>query len=106
MRMPVHRHAAGDQPMEAVDDFDLSLIKEDHSPNDATEAKRAIANCLGALDERESRFVTLRYGLDGKGPRSLRQISEMEGLSKERVRQVVDLAVKKMRESMEVGQDG
>lgn len=51
---------------------------------------------LEAIDEREAMILRLRFGLDGREPMTLKQISEEIGLSRERVRQVVDEALTRL----------
>jgi RNA polymerase primary sigma factor len=60
------------------------------------EAHRALA---ATLDEREAVVLRLRFGLDGRDPRSLEEISRRLGLTRERVRQLEARALRKLRVS-------
>jgi RNA polymerase primary sigma factor len=51
---------------------------------------------LEAIDEREARILRLRFGLDGCEPLTLKQIADEVGISRERVRQIVDEALTKL----------
>jgi len=51
---------------------------------------------LASIDEREAMILRLRFGLDGREPMTLKQISDEVGLSRERVRQVVDEALTRL----------
>jgi len=51
---------------------------------------------LESIDQREARILRLRFGLDGEEPRTLKQIAAEVGISRERVRQVVDEALTKL----------
>lgn len=51
---------------------------------------------LDAIDERESRVLRLRFGLDGKPPLTLKEIGEEVGLTRERVRQILSEAMNKV----------
>ncbi len=57
---------------------------------------QAIRRMLDVLDEREARVLRLRYGLDDKNPRTLKDIGDMLGLSRERVRQIENEALRKL----------
>ncbi len=55
-----------------------------------------IRRLLDAIDEREARILRLRFGLDGQEPLTLKQIAIEIGISRERVRQVADEALRKL----------
>lgn len=52
---------------------------------------------MTALTPREQRVLRLRFGLDGAAPRSLSQVSELLNVSKERIRQIQETALEKLR---------
>jgi len=52
---------------------------------------------LKFLDPRDEKILTWRYGLDGKGSRTLDEIGRSLSISKERVRQIEERAMKKIR---------
>lgn len=51
---------------------------------------RLLRKLLEAIDDREAQILRLRFGLDGQQPLTLKQIAEEVGISRERVRQIVD----------------
>jgi len=51
------------------------------------------------LKPREAKVLRLYYGLDGEEPHTLEAIGKMFGLSRERIRQTKEVALKKLRES-------
>ncbi|MBL8762757.1 MAG: RNA polymerase sigma factor RpoD/SigA [Phycisphaerae bacterium] len=51
---------------------------------------------LDAIDEREARILRMRFGLDGQEPLTLKQIAHAIGISRERVRQIADEALRKL----------
>jgi len=51
---------------------------------------------LDSIDEREASILKLRFGLDGQEPLTLKEIAEEVGISRERVRQIVDEALTKL----------
>jgi len=51
---------------------------------------------LEAIDQREARILSLRFGLDGREPLTLKQVADEIGISRERVRQIVDEALTRL----------
>ena len=81
----------GEGEEETLGDF----ISDELAPSPAAEAAQDLLNdelerFLKDLPERERRILELRYGLrDGK-PRTLKEIGELLGISRERVRQIAE----------------
>ena len=63
----------------------------DHARTECIEA------VLGGLREREARIVRLYFGLDSAEAYTLEQIGEMMGITRERVRQIKDKALMRLR---------
>ena len=59
--------------------------------------KKALHEVLGELGEREAQILRLRYGLDDDSSLTLQQIADRIGLSRERVRQIEEKALQKLR---------
>lgn len=59
--------------------------------------KYEINNVLETLTERETRILNLYFGLNGSNEMSLKEIGDELNLTNERVRQVKELALKKLR---------
>jgi RNA polymerase primary sigma factor len=62
------------------------------------ELKQSIQEMLEQLTPQEKKIIIMRFGLDGNEPKTLREIGEKLGISRERVRQLETRAKKKMRE--------
>ncbi|MFW6065846.1 MAG: sigma-70 family RNA polymerase sigma factor [Planctomycetota bacterium] len=61
-----------------------------------------VRSMLGRLDDRSRRIVELRFGMDHDGQvRTYREIGEIVGLTRERVRQIEKQAFAELRELME-----
>ena len=56
---------------------------------------------LETMDPREATVLRMRFGLDGHEPRTLKEIGESLGLTRERVRQIETEALGKLAESLE-----
>jgi RNA polymerase primary sigma factor len=57
---------------------------------------------LGQLKDREQRIIKLRFGLVGEGPCTLEKTGQILGLTRERVRQIQEKALQKLRKSVEI----
>jgi len=56
---------------------------------------------LETMDQREATVLRMRFGLDDHEPRTLKEIGEQLGLTRERVRQIETEALAKLAESLE-----
>ncbi|HUB26369.1 MAG TPA: sigma-70 family RNA polymerase sigma factor [Tepidisphaeraceae bacterium] len=61
---------------------------------------RRLVELLDTIDARASKILKLRYGLEGGGPLTLKQIGERIGLTRERVRQIEHETLRRLRDSM------
>ncbi len=78
----------GDTEDAVLGDF---VAGSDPLPEETVEERlrnQALRRALGSLPAREREVVTLRYGIDGKEPRTLEEIGRRLGLTRERVRQI------------------
>ncbi|AQT67699.1 RNA polymerase sigma factor RpoD [Anaerohalosphaera lusitana] len=55
---------------------------------------------LSEIDEREARILTLRFGIGGQEPLTLKEIGKVLGLTRERVRQIQASGLAKLNELM------
>ena len=60
-----------------------------------------VREILATLPERESRILALRFGLGGGTEKTLEEIGETFGLTRERIRQIQEQALRTMRQKME-----
>ncbi|HZI32337.1 MAG TPA: sigma-70 family RNA polymerase sigma factor, partial [Candidatus Binatia bacterium] len=56
---------------------------------------------LATLDARESRILAMRFGLDDGRPKSLEEVGQEIGVTRERIRQIQEQALQKMRVKIE-----
>ncbi|CAN6843854.1 unnamed protein product [Brassica oleracea] len=59
-----------------------------------------VRNLLNVLSPKERKIIRLRFGIDGGKQRSLSEIGEIYGLSKERVRQLESRALYRLKQNM------
>ena len=57
----------------------------------------SIEEALAALKERESKILRLYFGLDGAEPMTLEEIGALLGITRERVRQIKEKALSRLR---------
>jgi RNA polymerase primary sigma factor len=63
-----------------------------------------IGNILKNLSEREIMIIKLRYGLNGEGPRTLEETGKLLGITRERVRQIQEKAIQKLKDMEELSE--
>jgi RNA polymerase primary sigma factor len=86
----------------AVDEMlmDNNTKSPDLALADADELRQVLA-LLDKMDSREATVLRLRFGLDGENPKTLMEIGERLGLTRERVRQIENEALSKLNESLQ-----
>jgi len=82
------------------------MLMDGHTKTPDTEMVEAddlhhVLALLGKMDQREATVLRMRYGLDNEEPKTLKEIGEHLGLTRERVRQIESEALSALRESME-----
>jgi RNA polymerase primary sigma factor len=107
----MQRLGAADVSLSTVigEDGDVELgdtLEQDSVPPVEAELMRAgiaerMQQLVGELDEKERRVLSLRYGLDGEDPRTLQEIGDLMGVSRERVRQIESRAKEKLRRTQQ-----
>ncbi len=91
-----------------TDDLNIGDYIEDksyRSPEIQTKnnaLKGSIEDLLSTLPEREKKIITCRFGINGEMPKTLEQLGEIMGYSKERIRQLEDSALSRIRERKEI----
>jgi RNA polymerase primary sigma factor len=101
------RIAAGcmslDEGFEGEEDNSLAAVMADDAaarPDHVTFEHTLVSDlraALGRLEEREERILRLYFGIDSDQPLTLEQIGERLGLTRERIRQIKEKALAKLR---------
>jgi RNA polymerase primary sigma factor len=66
-----------------------------------SDSLKHVFRMLGTMDEREATILRMRFGLDDSEPRTLKEIGETLGLTRERVRQIESEALGRIAASIE-----
>lgn len=88
----------GDEEDRSV--YDLMQNQDSKSPDDellSDSLRKEIERALGVLTVRESTIIKMYFGLQGKQPLTLDEISKELNLTRERVRQIKDKAIKHLK---------
>ncbi|MBX6331653.1 MAG: sigma-70 family RNA polymerase sigma factor [Gemmatimonadaceae bacterium] len=96
-------HLSLDAPLTPGEDNKLLDYLPDNlnpTPDEQTFEKaltEAIEESLSSLKEREAKILRLYFGLDGEEPMTLEQIGSLLGITRERVRQIKEKALSRLR---------
>src|SRR5207253_7581531 len=60
---------------------------------------------LDVLDDREKKIISQRFGLDGGKPKTLENVGEDFGVTRERIRQLQNIALAKLRRALAKKED-
>lgn len=100
------RPASLDAPMNEDDGTEFGEIVGDNDAVDPSEnlsdknMQEEITDLLGVLDERERKIINSRFGLDGGSARTLEEVGMKFGVTRERIRQLQNIALAKLRRAL------
>jgi RNA polymerase primary sigma factor len=107
MRLASIRPASLDAQIGDEDSNSFSEIVEDENattPYEHLEDKTVVSmlqEMVKHLDQREATILRYRFGLDGGTEKTLEEVGEKFGVTRERVRQIQNLALRKLRKMIE-----
>lgn len=102
MKVSSH-HVSMDAPLRDEDDnslYDIMLNNESPSPDNVlitNSLRKEIERTLSTLGEREAEIIKYYFGLNGYPQHTLEEIGEVFGLTRERVRQIKEKSIKKLK---------
>jgi RNA polymerase primary sigma factor len=108
LRTAAIRPASLDAPL--GDDEDSSriadVVKDEgaDTPYEQLEEKTntsMLRELVATLDSREAEILRYRFGLDGDPERTLEEVGQKFGVTRERIRQIQNIALKKLRKQIE-----
>ncbi len=99
------RHLSMDAPLNPDEEGNMyDVLLTDNMPEPDRELlneslRKEIERALSTLTYREANIVRLYFGLNGKHPHTLEEIGEAFNLTRERVRQIKEKAIKRLKHS-------
>lgn len=96
-------HVSMDAPLrdeEANNLYDVMLNEDSKRPDEdlmGNSLRQEIERSLSTLGEREAEILRFYFGLNGYQPHTLEEIGDEFGLTRERVRQIKEKAIKKLK---------
>ena len=82
---------------------DIVADEKSNSPVENLQSKSLIGDVdkvLSTLEPREADIIRLRFGLEGHDPQTLEEVGERIGITRERVRQLQEQAIRQLRRNM------
>ena len=107
MRMAAIRPASLDAPIGDEDSNNFAEVVQDENadtPYQHLEGKtitKMLQEMVKTLDHREATILRSRFGLDGGTQKTLEEVGAKFGVTRERVRQIQNIALKKLRKMIE-----
>ncbi len=101
------RPASLDAPIGDEDSNTFAEVVEDERASDPYEqledktVSAMVRELMGRLDEREQMILRSRFGLDGASEKTLEEVGASLGVTRERIRQIQNLALGKLRRMMQ-----
>ena len=64
-----------------------------------------VGSLIALLDAREKKIISQRFGLDGGKPKTLEDVGKDFGITRERIRQLQNIALAKLRRALSKRED-
>src|SRR6266446_3067098 len=105
------RPASLDAPIGENDSTEFAEVIGDHEAQSPFELLRdknllgEVDGLLEVLDPREKKIISQRFGLDGGEPKTLGDVGKEFGVTRERIRQLQNIALAKLRRALNKRED-
>ena len=76
-----------------IEDSSIDVVEEIEN----TDMSERLHSLLDSLNEREREIICLRFGLYDNEPKTLQELGEQYGLTRERIRQIESRALRKLK---------
>ncbi len=106
LKLAAIRPASLDAPVGEEDSAEFGEMVGDEAAEDPFEQLSGknmleeVGDLLEQLDDREKRIINSRFGLDGADPITLEEVGVKFGVTRERIRQLQNVALTKMRRAL------
>ncbi len=107
MRLAAVRPASLDAPIGDEESNNFAEVVQDENADDPYEqleektVTSMLQDMVTKLDPREATILRTRFGLDGGSEKTLEEVGEKFGVTRERVRQIQNIALRKLRRMIE-----
>lgn len=107
LKSAAFRPTSLDQPLGDDDHSSLGDIIGDDEAQDPFEQLRdkdlrnEVGDLLDVLDDRERKIINSRFGLDGHKTKTLEEVGVKFGVTRERIRQLQNIALRKLRRALQ-----
>lgn len=107
LRQAAIRPASLEAPMGDEDSNSIADVVADETTQNPYEelagrtCVEMIREMVASLDPREARIIKHRFGLEGDAEKTLEEVGEEFGVTRERIRQIQEIALKKLRKMVE-----
>lgn len=79
-----------------MEDKDLSYVAEKGKEDNGCQDQEVVTSLMTLLTEREKAMIEARFGFNGQSCQLLQEIGDQYGITKERARQILKLALRKI----------
>jgi len=77
--------------------FLVAIFSENKLPADSSQFECITKRFISVLTDREQQIINMRYGLTDGQPKTLQQIGDLFGVSRERIRQLEGKALRRLK---------